>query len=239
MNTGLKNKHVLITGGSSGIGNTIVKTYLNEDAKVSATWYSNQPQKNSTPNLKWISLDLGQPQTIKKMIAEAEETFGPIQVLVHCAVAWPNNLKGDTEEVLSNALKINVEGTYLLTQTVLEKMISNGWGRIVLLSSGLAVDGMPGSALYCGIKSAMHGMIRGWMWDAGKAGVLVNGVLPGLTLTERVCKKVPVDVREQVRTQTPTQQLSLPEDIARMVLYLSSEANGNTTGSLIRVDGGL
>lgn len=239
MDTGLKNKHVLITGGSSGIGKAIVNAFLEESARVSATWHSKQPENSSNTNHIWFPLDLANPESIQTLISRSEEAFGPVQVLVHSAVAWPNNMQGEKEAVLTKALKINVEGTYLLTHSILEKMISNGGGRIVLLSSGLAEDGMPGSALYSGVKSALHGMIRGWMWDAGKAGVLVNGVLPGLTLTERVQKRVPEKVRERVRSQTPSQKLSVPEDIAGMVLFLSSEVNRNITGALIRVDGGL
>jgi len=108
-----------------------------------------------------------------------------------------------------------------------------------LLSSGLAEDGMPGSALYSGMKSALHGMIRGWMWDAGKAGILINGILPGLTLTNRVVEKVPEEVREKVRLQTPTRTLLRPENIASLAVYLCSGKNRIITGSLIRVDGGL
>lgn len=221
------------------MGKAIVQSFLNEGARVTATWYRNRPSGKLHENLRWLHLDLGDPESIRELILNSEKTFGVVQVFIHNAVAWPNNLEGGRQSVLRDAVKINVEGTYLLTDALLERMSNSGWGRIVLLSSGLAEDGMPGSALYSGIKAALHGMIRGWMWDAGKAGVLVNGILPGLTLTKRVREKVPREVRDQVQKQTPTQKLSDPEDIASMAVYIGSAANRNITGSLIRVDGGL
>lgn len=97
---------------------------------------------------------------------------------------------------------------------------------------------MAGSALYSTSKAALHGMTASLQWDFGSKGVLINTVMPGLTLTERAKSFLPDEVREGERSKTPSGELSSPQSVANLVVFLSSMANTNIMGESIRVTGG-
>ena len=112
-----------------------------------------------------------------------------------------------------------------------------GWGRIILVSSTLAEAGMPMSSPYATAKSALRGLAKVMAAELGPRGVLVNVVLPGLTSTERtVAGRVPERFIEPETKATG--RLSTPDDVAKVIVFLGSGANGNTTGQIIAVDGG-
>jgi 3-oxoacyl-[acyl-carrier protein] reductase len=117
-------------------------------------------------------------------------------------------------------------------------MRERGFGRIVLLSSG-AARGAPGMEPYGSAKAAVHGLARSLAQSAGPAGVLVNVVMPGLVATPRHRETIPPRALAHIASQTPTRRLSTVEDVARLVAFLASPANGNTTGAEIPVSGGL
>src|SRR5262249_61278070 len=95
-------------------------------------------------------------------------------------------------------LRVNIEGAYAATQAAVPSMRSRGWGRIVNVSSGVAVDGVPGTGPYAAAKAALHGLTRTLAKELGPDGILVNVVMPGLTLTERNAAELPAAAREQM-----------------------------------------
>jgi 3-oxoacyl-[acyl-carrier protein] reductase len=113
-----------------------------------------------------------------------------------------------------------------------------GWGRIVNISSGLAEDGMPGRASYTAAKAGIHGLTATLAKELGPEGIYVNVVMPGFTLTEKAMDKFPRDMLERERMKVPTRKHSVPDDIANLVVFLGSQANGNINGEMIRVSGG-
>jgi 3-oxoacyl-[acyl-carrier protein] reductase len=117
-------------------------------------------------------------------------------------------------------------------------MRERGFGRIVLLSSG-AARGAPGMEPYGTAKAAVHGLARSLAQSAGPAGVIVNVVMPGLVPTPQHRATIPLPALEAIARQTPTRRLSTEDDVARLVAFLASPANGNTTGAEIPVTGGL
>lgn len=112
-------------------------------------------------------------------------------------------------------------------------------GRIVLVSSGVSRDGRTGATAYSTAKAALDGLLASLKWEAGAAGVLVNIVSPGFTVTENNLARFGDDVRESVRERTLSRRLSVPEDVARAVLLLGAPANGNITGAYLPVAGGI
>lgn len=124
-------------------------------------------------------------------------------------------------------------------QLVIKKMEGSSLGRIVLVSSSLADDGMPKTAPYATAKSALHGLAKVLARELAPKGILVNVVKPGLTATDRtVSGRVPGQMVEAETASTPTGRLSTSEDIARAIVFLASAANGNATGQIITVNGG-
>jgi len=239
MNFGLKGKGVLITGGNGGIGNAIVAAFKNEGARVHFTYHSNTESAEATCQKYQteppIALDLLDSASINAAFDSASSAGG-VDVLVNNAVLWRASPK--SENPVFDMFRANIDGQYQLTKLALESMLEKSWGRIVNVSSNIAEDGMLGSVLYSTSKSALHGMMASLKWDAGLQGVLINTVMPGLTMTDRAKTVVPEKIREQERLLTPSGQLSKPDDVANTVAFLGSAANANISGELLRVTGG-
>jgi 3-oxoacyl-[acyl-carrier protein] reductase len=109
----------------------------------------------------------------------------------------------------------------------------------VNISSGIAVDGFAGSGPYAAAKAALHGLTRTLCKELGPAGILVNVVMPGLTLTERNAARLPAELRAQVEQNSPIRRVLPPEEVAPMIVFLCSAANTAVTGEIIRASGGI
>jgi 3-oxoacyl-[acyl-carrier protein] reductase len=135
-------------------------------------------------------------------------------------------------------MRTNIEGVYSVIQAVLPAMRAQAWGRIVNVSSVAAEDGMPGFAWYSTSKAALHGLTRTLARELGPAGVLVNAVMPGGTLTSSVIEQVPAAALALQARQLPTRKLPRPEDVASTIVFLASAANTTMTGEIVRASGG-
>ncbi len=238
MNFGLRGKNVLVTGGTGGIGRAIVTAFAAEGARVYFTYSANADgAKKLAEDLTLptpIPMQLKHPSSVSSAL-ETVERDAPIDVLVNNAVQWRPE-KGDN--AASSYFEANIHGPLRLTSLAAQSMALRKWGRITNISSNLSEDGMTGSVLYSTAKAALHGMAASFQWDFGPHGVLINTVLPGLTLTERAQTFLSDNVRERERSKTPSGALSTPQSVANLVVFLSSEANLNIMGETIRVSGG-
>lgn len=252
MDMGLAGRRVLVTGGSSGIGAAIARAYAHEGARVALTYRRSGEEAEQLARELGAERDaamavrysLAEPDTVEWAVATVTERWGGVDVLVANAVRWaPRRAPGTPfEEVAArdwrSFLDDNLAATLRTVQLVVPGMRARSWGRIVLISSHVALNGHRGQEFYGAAKSALHGFARSLAWDVGPDGVLVNVVCPGLTTTERVLTGLPAEIRERELRSTPTGWLSSPEDIASTVLFLGSAANGNTTGQTLTVAGG-
>ena len=118
-------------------------------------------------------------------------------------------------------------------RAVLPAMRRNRWGRIVLISSSVAEEGLPGPGPYGTAKSGLHGLSRSLAWEAGRDGILVNVVAPGFTLTESR-PPIPDAVVQSLAAGAPTRRLFDADDVAQLIVLLASAANGNLTGEVVR-----
>jgi NAD(P)-dependent dehydrogenase (short-subunit alcohol dehydrogenase family) len=235
--------HVLVTGGSSGIGAATALAYGRAGARVTIT-YNTGPDRADEVVRKVekaggeaaaVHLDLNDHASIAPAVSRA----GAVDSLIANAVRWgevmPNSVP--FEEVpaaeWTAALHANVVGNALLVREVLPGMRRRRFGRIVFVSSGAAEEGRPGPGPYGTAKMALHGMARALAWEAGRDGVLVNVAVAGLTRTDRALP-VPDEVLATVAARTPTGRLSTADDLAALILFLGSEANRNVTGEIIR-----
>ncbi len=194
-----------------------------------------------------VALDLGERDFIRAAVDAVVERWGGIEVLVANAVEWgapPSAWNSPRFEELprerwERMLRISVDGVFHTIQAALPSMRERGWGRIVMLSSGVVEYGMPGGGAYGAAKAALHGLSRTLARELGPSGILVNIVMPGLVLTERNLRVIPENVRETVAAESPSGRLSTPEEVASSIVFLASKANGNTTGEILRVAGGM
>ena len=252
MDLGLAAKRVLVTGGTGGIGRAIVQAFAAEGADVAFTYRTSADAANllaaslgSRARALTVRYDLADAGSIAGAIRQIESAWGGIDVLVAAAVQWstlgpfldqPFDLA--REEAWLPLLRVNLEGHIRTAQHVLPGMRARRWGRIALLSSYHATEGTRGSEFYGAAKAGLHGFMRGLAWDAGADGVFVNVIAPGLTLTDQIRARVAPERLSGEAARSPSGRLSTPEDVARVVTFLCSEANGNLNGEIIPVTGG-
>jgi NAD(P)-dependent dehydrogenase (short-subunit alcohol dehydrogenase family) len=249
VDTGMKGRVVLVTGASSGIGRAIAEAYGAEGARVALTYRSAEAAAHATARSVEaaggeslvLPLELGRIGSCNEAIAAVRERWSGIDVLVANAVQWPERSPEDADgfeqmrvERWRTTLRTNLEGTFATVRAALPAMRGRDRGRIVLMSSGLAEEGMPGGGDYGAAKAGLHGLARSLAWELGREGILVNVVDTGFTLTERNLEHFGDDVRERTARAVPSRRLSTPEEVARLVVFLGSAANGNITGEIVR-----
>jgi NAD(P)-dependent dehydrogenase (short-subunit alcohol dehydrogenase family) len=250
VDTGMNGRVVLVTGGSSGIGQAIAKAYGAEGARVALTYRTGEDAARATAReieeaggeALVLPLELGQIDSHDETIAAVRDQWGGIDVLVANAVQWPGRAPEDAGgfeqmrvERWQTTLRTNLEGTFATVRAALPAMRDReAPRRIILISSGLAEEGMPGGGDYVAAKAGLHGLARSLAWELGREGILVNVVDTGFTLTERNLEHFGDQMRERVAGAVPSRRLSTPEEVARLVLFLGSAANGNISGEIVR-----
>ena len=253
MDLGLTEKVALVTGASGGIGAAIARALAAEGARVALGYHAAQDAADrlaaeigqaggaALP----VRHDLADPLSIRAVVDTIIRTWGGLDVLVASAWVSPGWAAPDAPAeatpavVWQEQLRANVEGTAYTIQAALPSMRARRWGRIVLLSSGAAEDGSPGLEAYGAAKAALLGLARSLARSAGGAGILTNVVMPGLIATQRHRQTIPAAALEQIAAATPIKRLATEAEVARVVVFLASEANGSVTGTAIRVSGGL
>jgi NAD(P)-dependent dehydrogenase (short-subunit alcohol dehydrogenase family) len=189
MDLGLKGRVALVTGSSQGIGRATAILFAREGARVAITYRSNRDKaesvgatvRESGADALIVPFDLASDDSIRSAVSTVVDQWGRVDVLVNNAVQWaPREPAVDSRfdeypfEDLRAHLRANVEGTLAVTQAAVASMRKKRWGRIVTASSGLAVNGMPGSASYSTAKAALHGLTRSLFTELA-ANTTVNG----------------------------------------------------------------
>jgi NAD(P)-dependent dehydrogenase (short-subunit alcohol dehydrogenase family) len=249
MDTGMNGRVVLVTGASKGIGAATARVFGAERARVAITYNADRAGAEAVASsiaeaggeAMVVPLQLGDPATATAAVEAVVEKWGGVDSLIANAVDWGGDGPPDPgirfEDVplehWRRMMDANLIGTVAVIRSVLPGMRSKGWGRIVLISSSVAEEGVPGPGPYGTAKSSLYGLSRGLAWEGGPDGVLVNVVAPGFTLTEsRV--DLPGTVTDKLAAGTPTRRLSGPDDVARLIVFLGSDANRNLTGEVVR-----
>lgn len=249
MDLGLQGKVALVTGGSKGLGRALALTLGREGARVALTYYQDEAAGKETAaqieaaggKALPVFLDLSDETSLVAAVQLVTATFGTIEVLINNAVAWPGfPLPGERFETvpferLLTSVRANLEGHYRLCQLVVGGMREAGWGRIVHISTGLVLDGLPGSSAYVTAKAGLHGLTRTMSRELAREGILTNLVMAGFMVDER--RQFPESVLQQARAAAATGRTTRPEEVASMVAYLCSATNTQVTGELIRADG--
>jgi 3-oxoacyl-[acyl-carrier protein] reductase len=250
MDTQLRGRPVLVTGGSSGIGRATAIAFAREGANVALTFKSDHDAANAAVAEVealggqgfTVPLDLAEPESIQSAVGEVVARWGGLDVLVANAVRWPYDARealGESDpHAWERALRANLEGTAATVRAAWPSLAASGNGRIVLVSTGVTRQGMAGASAYASAKAGLEGLGAALKWEGGEAGILVNTVAPGFTVTERNLATFGEQVRETVRKRTPSGRLSVPEDVASAIVYLGSPANRNITGTYLPVAGG-
>ncbi len=244
----LKNKTVIITGGASGIGSSIVENFLQQGSKVAfldkEIELGNQlvSKLNNYEHKPLFKVcDLKNIKELKDSIIEIGKDLGPTSILVNNAANDERHHIDDvTEEFWDDRMQVNLRHYFFTTQVVYKDMKKLGSGAIVNIGSFSWMLGQGNMPAYTTAKSAIMGLTRTLARDLGEYNIRVNCVVPGWILTERQKKLwlTPEAEKEQLERQCIKRML-VPDDIAKTVLFFASEQSSGCTAQNYVVDGGV
>jgi acetoacetyl-CoA reductase len=173
------------------------------------------------------------------MVRRIESDIGPVDVLVNNAGITRDNMFRKMQASDWNAvIDVNLNSVFNVTHQVLPGMAERGWGRVINISSVNGIKGQFGQANYSAAKAGILGFTKAIAQEVARKGVTVNAIAPGYVGTDMVMAIKP-EVREQIVAQIPMGRLGKPEEIGKLVAYLSSEHAGYMTGSTLSINGGL
>jgi acetoacetyl-CoA reductase len=142
-----------------------------------------------------------------------------------------------TAEQWARDIDVNLTGAFRVVAACLPGMRERGYGRIVFISSGAAVEGLPGQAAYAASKAGLLGLMRTIAGENVRRGITANAVLPGMVATEKV-NAMPAEIQDRLREAVPMHRFAEPAEVAGLVAYLASEEAGYVTGQAVGIDGG-
>lgn len=250
MKTNLKDKVVLVTGGSRGIGKAICKVFAEEGAKVAVNYVSNKEkaeavaaeikEKYNTEAFA-IKADMAKETEVISMIAEVNAKLGAIDVLVNNAAYCPGGpISSYSVEEWEKTFAINVTGMFVASRELVQQWQENEVkGNIVNIASQAAFRGSTtGHLPYDSSKGAMVSFTIGLAREVAKQGIRVNGVAPGLVRTEMVAETWEKR-KEGYLARIPLYRIAEPEEIANVAVFLASDAASYMTGATLDVSGGM
>jgi 3-oxoacyl-[acyl-carrier protein] reductase len=242
----LKNKIVLVTGASRGIGQGIAMALGKEEAIVIGTATTQagadgitQKFQQNDINGQGMVLDVTSAQSIEDLVTSIKERFGPVNVLVNNAAITQDNLflRMKDEEWLQ-VLDTNLNSVFRLSKVCIRDMLKARWGRIINIGSVVGTTGNPGQVNYSAAKAGVVGLGKALALEVGSRDITVNTVSPGFISTD-MTNALNEEQREAIFQRIPMQKLGTVEDIAAAVVFLASPAAGYITGQTLHVNGGM
>jgi 3-oxoacyl-[acyl-carrier protein] reductase len=243
--TGLKDKVVIVTGAAAGIGLATAERFVAEGCRVAA-WDVNPAPESAGVFQK---VNVADAAEVEAATAEVVDRWGSIFVLVNNAgiVRDSQLVKVKDREVVSRmsdeawdaVIGVNLRGVFNCTRAVVPLMIAGGAGGTILNASSVAcLNGNFGQTNYVATKAGVIGMTKTWARELGKFGIRVNAVAPGFVKTE-ILAAMPDKILDAMVGHTPMGRIGDPRDIAEAYLWLASDAASWVTGTTLSVDGGL
>ncbi len=244
----LKGKIAVVTGGTRGIGYSIVKKYLENGAKVVLFGSRAETVEKALASLKeenaeWeVSGDypnLKDAGSVEEAVAKVKEKYGRIDILVNNAgVSDSKPVDEYTSEHFSNIMQLNVNAIMNSVMPVVKIMKEQGGGCILNTSSMVSICGQPSGVAYPTSKSAVNGLTWSLARELGPSGIRVNAVAPGITKTDMVAA-LPDKMIQPLINAIPLRRVGEPEDIANAFLFLASDMASYVTGEILSVDGAM
>ncbi len=187
----------------------------------------------------WVKSDVSKFKQAEELIEKALQTYEKIDILVNNAgITRDNLLMRMSEDEWQSVINVNLTGTYNCIRAATKSFMKQRHGRIINIASVVGQMGNPGQANYAASKAGVIGLTKAVAKEFAARNINVNAVAPGFIQTA-MTDKLPEKAKEALMSVIPLGRLGQPEDVARAVLYLSSEASSYMTGQVINVDGGM
>ena len=237
-----KNKKILVTGATGGIGNELVKKFVSLDGIVLATATNTDKLdllKKNYPNIKVKKFDIANHSSIEEFIDNVSLELEGLDVLINNAGINADNLSlRMKEEEWKKVIDINLSSTFLLTKNAIKKMLKTKYGRIINITSIVGHTGNVGQSNYAAAKAGIIGMSKSLAIEYAKKNITVNCVSPGFivsNMTLSIAEKVKLFLTSRI----PMGKLGTGEDVSNCVAFLSSEQASYITGETVHVNGGM
>ncbi len=239
----LKNKKVIVTGATGGIGNAIIKLFIQNEAKVLATGTNEEKLKflnEKYSNLLTSKFDISKHEEIENFIDNSSKVLdgGPDILINNAGITRDNLSLRMSSKEWNEVLDLNLTSTFLLCKFTLKKMIKNKYGKVVNITSVVGHTGNVGQANYAASKSGIIGFSKSLSLEYAKKNININCVSPGFIETQ-MTDKIDPKFKELIISKIPSNRLGSPDDVANVVAFLSSDLANYITGETIHVNGGM
>jgi len=241
----LDGKVALVTGSSRGIGRAVAIELARKGCDVAVNYRAQEGLAHGVVDeiealgRKAIALkaDIGVPEQCQAMVDGTVKALGGLDILVNNAGVWQGSVVDEIEPSMLNwMIDTNVKGAFYVTGAAVPHMKQAGWGRIINMSSVIAITGYPGDSAYGATKAALAGMTKSLARELARFNITANTVAPGFIETDMTIETGD-ETRARILKTIPMRRWGRPEEVAWMVVFLC-EAGGYITGQLFTVDGG-
>jgi 3-oxoacyl-[acyl-carrier protein] reductase len=241
----MSNRSVIVTGGSRGLGLGLVRAFLANGDRVASCSRSSTAETDALAKelgperYTFDAVDLTNAEAADAFVKAVAKRFGGVDVLVNNAGVAVDGVIGLVQESdVDTVIDLNLKATMRVTRAVVRRMLRQGSGRIVNISSIVGLSGYRGLSVYSATKAGLDGFTRALARELGGRGITVNSVAPGYMLTE-MSHGLDADDLQQIVRRTPAGRLGDPKDVAAAVLFLASSEADFISGQVLVVDGGL
>ncbi len=254
----LRDKTVLITASSAGIGKATAELFINEGCRVAISSSNKENLLKAIDEIKsvygietlWEQCDINNPNEIEDLVKHVQNNLGPIDILVNnCGGPTPGFFEDLSDDNWEHAFEQVLMSAVRFTRLVLPGMKEKNWGRIINITSLSVKQPVDNLILSNSLRSGVTAFAKTLSTQVGKHNITVNNVAPGYTLTGRLYELAVIRAKQKgisheeilasMASEVPMKRLAKPDEIASMIVYLASEQAGYITGQTIVVDGGV
>ena len=237
-----KNKKILVTGATGGIGKALVQKFVSLEGNVLATGTKTEKLdalKKEFPNINVLKFDISDHSKIEEFIENVSSQLVGLDILVNNAGINMDNLSlRMKDDEWKKVIDLNLGSTFFLCKYGIKKMLKNKYGRIVNITSIVGHTGNLGQSNYAASKAAIVGMSKSLAIEYAKKNITINCVSPGF-IQSKMTDGIVESIKAVLTSRIPMAKLGKGEDVANTVAFLSSDAASYITGETIHVNGGM